>query len=84
MERLVKTILLSKSTLNEKDVCSSNDLYGDGLLDSMDIFVLIDEISAEYNIELNPIDLTRKDFKNVESLFKMIQAKQEQTTKGNN
>lgn len=72
MERLIKTILMSKSTLSEEEVRSSKDLYGDGLLDSMDIFVLIDEISAEYNLKLSAADFTRKDFKSVDSLCEFL------------
>ena len=72
MERLIKIILGCKSTLGEGDLRTSRDLYGDGLIDSLDIIIIIDELRAEYGIEIKLPDISRADFMNVQAIYELV------------
>lgn len=72
MERMIKVILQSKPMLDESELIASKDLYGDGLLDSLDILVVIDEICAEYGFKIGAGDFTRADFMSVETICEMV------------
>jgi acyl carrier protein len=72
MERLIQVILRSKSTLEEDDLLASKDLYGDGILDSVDILVVIDELCAEYGFEIGATAFSREDFMSVEAVYAMV------------
>jgi acyl carrier protein len=72
MERLIEVILQSKSTLDKSELVASGDLYGDGILDSLDILAVIDEICAEYGFKIGAGDFTRADFMSVETICEMV------------
>jgi acyl carrier protein len=69
---MIKVILQSKPMLDESELIASKDLYGDGLLDSLDILVVIDEICAEYGLEIGASDFTRADFMSVGTVYAMV------------
>jgi acyl carrier protein len=73
MERLIEVILQSKSTIDGTELIASRDLYGDGILDSLDILVVIDEICAEYGFKIGAGDFTRADFMSVETIYEMVE-----------
>lgn len=73
MEKLINTLLLAKPEAEAQDFLDATDLYGQGVIDSLDIIVIIDEINAAYNIEIGGADISRNDFKTVQSIFELIQ-----------
>lgn len=72
MERLIQVILASKPTLDADTLLHSKDLYGEGVIDSFDILVLIDELAAEYRLDIGAADFSREDFMCVESIGEMV------------
>lgn len=72
MERLIEVILSSKTTLDREQVSNSKDLYGEGIIDSLDVLIIIDEICAEYEIEIGAADFERSDFKTAESILALV------------
>ncbi len=72
MEKLIQVMLNAKPEADINDLLSSQDLYGDGLIDSLDILVIVDEINAEFDLDIGGASLRREDFLTVESLFAMV------------
>lgn len=48
-------------------------LIDDGIIDSMDIVMLIGELSDAYEIEIGINDLTPSNFNSVETIYALIQ-----------
>ena len=72
MEKLIEIIMLAKPEADIEDFLSARDLYGQGVIDSLDIIVLVDEINAAYDIAISNADLSRGDFLTVETILAMI------------
>ena len=72
MEKLIEILKLAKPETDIEDILNATDLYGQGVIGSLDIFVIIDEINAAFNIEIGAEDMSRKDFMTVESLYALI------------
>lgn len=72
MEKLIEVLKISKPETDSEDFLAAKDLYGQGVIDSLDILVILDEICAAFNISLTAADLRREDFKTVESLYEMV------------
>ncbi len=72
MEKLIEVIKLAKPEADIDDMLSSKDLYGYGLIDSLDILVLVDEINAAYGIEIGGADLRREDFRTLDNIYAMV------------
>ena len=72
MDKLIEVLKLAKPETDIEDFLSATDLYGQGVIDSMDIIVIVDEICAAFSINLGATDISRKDFMTVESIYELI------------
>ena len=72
MEKLLEVLKLSKPETDIEAFLSADDLYGQGVIDSFDIIVILDEINAAFSTEINTADLRREDFMTVESVYMLI------------
>ena len=72
MDKLIEVFKLSKPQTDINLLLKSTDLYGQGLIDSFDILIIMDEICIAYGIAINGADLHREDFKTMNSLYAMI------------
>ena len=51
---------------------NSEDLIADRFLDSLDIVQVSAELENNFDIEITPVDVTRDNFKSVNSIYEMI------------
>ena len=72
MDRLIKIFKEVKSETDIETILSATDLYGQGIIDSLNIVVLTDEICAEFGVEITGASISRKDFLTVQSIYDMI------------
>ena len=72
VEKLLEVLKLSKPETDIEAFLSATDLYGQGVIDSFDIIVILDEINAAFSTEINTADLRREDFMTVESVYMLI------------
>ena len=70
MDRLLE---LLKRIMPEVDFESSSNLIDDGVLDSMDIVSIIQEIEEEYKIEIDPNEIDPDNFQSAVTMLKMIE-----------
>lgn len=56
----------------EVDYTKSKNFIEDGLLDSMDIVILVSDIDKTYNISIDGIDILPENFVNIESIENLI------------
>ena len=54
------------------DFAAEKQLISDGILDSLDILTLVDEINAAFDIDVKPKYLTAENFNSVESMWQLI------------
>ncbi len=73
MERLIETLKQAKPETDIEDILAAKDLYGQGIVDSLDILVILDEINAAFSIAISGATVRREDFMTVESLYRLIQ-----------
>lgn len=72
-ERLIE---LMKENLPGVDVENETALVDDGILESLDLVTLVNEIMNEFDMELNVDDLVPENFNSVDSILEMIEDKQ--------
>ena len=72
MEKLIEVLKLAKPETDIDDFLSATDLYGQGVIDSMDIIVIIDEICSAFDIKLGAADISRKDLMTVDSMYELV------------
>ncbi len=73
MEKLTEVFKLAKPETDIETILSATDLYGQGIIDSFDIMVLVDEICAAFDIEITGASISRKDFMTAQSICEMIE-----------
>jgi acyl carrier protein len=73
MEQLIEVLKLAKPERDINDFLSATDLYGQGVIDSLDIIVIVDELNAAFGIELGAADIGRKDFITVDNIYALVQ-----------
>ena len=54
------------------DFAAEKQLISEGILDSLDILTLVDEINAAFDIDVKPKYLTAENFNSVESMWQLI------------
>ena len=64
--------ILSKVKPNV-DFKNANAIVDDGLLDSMDIVILVGELNDEFDIEIQVTDLVPENFNTVDAIVKMVE-----------
>ncbi len=72
MEKLIEIFKMTKPETDIETILAATDLYGQGIIDSLDIMVLVDEICAEFSIEITGAGISRKDFMTAGSIYEMI------------
>ena len=72
MDKLIEVLALAKPETDIEDFLNATDLYGQGVIDSLDIMVIIDEINYAFSTELGATDISREDFMTVASIYAMI------------
>jgi acyl carrier protein len=72
MEKLIEVFKQVKPEADIEIILAATDLYGQGIIDSLDIIVLADEICAAFDIEISGAEISRKDFMTVNSIYEMI------------
>lgn len=69
----MKKVLYILSTIRpEVDYTKSKNFIEDGLLDSMDIVILVSDIDKTYNISIDGVDIIPENFVNIESIENLI------------
>ena len=59
------------------DFKNEKDLIGTGILDSISIVEIVGELNDEFDIEISPIDIVPENFKNVDTIYALVQRLQE-------
>lgn len=72
MEKLIEIFQRVKPVTDIDTFLSATDLYGQGVIDSLDIVMLADEICAEFDIEITGASISRRDFMTAQSIYEMI------------
>lgn len=52
---------------------TSDNLASDGILESMDIIIILDTLSTHYNISFNPLDIIPENFDSAEAINELVQ-----------
>jgi len=60
------------------DFETSQALYDDGLIDSLDVMNLSVELNDEFDIEITPLDVVPENFNSVDAICKMIERLQDE------
>ena len=50
-----------------------DDLYDEGVLDSLDMVRLVTEIGMEFDVQIPPEELIPENFQNVNTIFSLIE-----------
>ncbi|MDR1705738.1 MAG: phosphopantetheine-binding protein [Clostridiales bacterium] len=72
MEKLLEALRLAKPTVDLETLKKSKDLYGQGIIDSFDILVIIDEINAAFGTHITGAGFSRNEFRTVDSIYEMV------------
>lgn len=72
MEKLIEVLRAAKPQADIAEILAANDLYGQGIIDSMDIMVILDEACAAFNFEIDVANVQREDFQTLESIYALI------------
>ncbi len=70
MEKLLEMLASIKPGV---DFAKSNSIIDDGLLASMDILKLANQINDEFDIEITVTDLVPENFNSVDAMMEMIE-----------
>ena len=52
---------------------TQEDLAEDGILDSMDIMLILDGLEQHYGIQFNPMDIVPENFNSLEAIYELVQ-----------
>lgn len=69
MEKLMEIL---EDIRPDVDFASEKRLIGDGILNSLDIITIVDEINDEFEIEIRPKNLTADNFNSAEAIWALI------------
>jgi acyl carrier protein len=70
----VKTIEeILKEIRPEFDFGNSQDLLGDGMLDSFDMITLVAELDGAYGISIPGVDIVPENFRNVAAIKQLVE-----------
>ena len=70
METVLEILAKVKPNIDFKN---ANAIVYDGLLDSMDIVMLVGELNDEFDIEIQVTDLVPENFNTVDAIVKMVE-----------
>ncbi len=69
MEKLMKIL---EEILGNQEACTCDDFMDAGLLDSMDVMDLVEQLEEEYDIEISGCDILPENFKNVAAIKELL------------
>ena len=72
MEELLVVLIMAKPTVDAEIFMNAKDLYKEGIIDSLDIMVILDEINNAYGINILLSDFTRNDFRTVADIYNLV------------
>ena len=79
MEQMKEKLLeILKDLRAEGEFEKETKLIDDGILDSFDIVTLVAELNAEFDIEINVMDLEPDNFNTVNAMLELIEKLQEE------
>jgi Phosphopantetheine attachment site. len=79
MEQMKEKLLeILKDLRAEVEFEKETKLIDDGILDSFDIVTLVAELNAEFDIEINVMDLEPDNFNTVNAMLELIEKLQEE------
>ena len=58
----------------ESDFASSNDFIADGLLDSFDMVMLIDELEEKFDVKIDGTEIIPENFVSVDAIIQLIES----------
>lgn len=61
----------------EVDFTKEKDLFGNHILDSLSLVMLVPDLEEAFDIEITPVDLLPENFKSAETIYAMITRLQE-------
>lgn len=56
----------------EFDFRTSEDFFGDGMLDSFDMVLLVSELDKNFGISISGLDIVPENFQNIQVMEKLI------------
>ena len=68
-----KLLAILEDVRPDVDFKSEKQLIDDGILDSLDVITIVDEINDEFEIDIMPKYLTTDNFNSVKSIWALIQ-----------
>ncbi|MDR1559956.1 MAG: acyl carrier protein [Clostridiales bacterium] len=71
MARVIDVLQSVKPAVNFNDK-NVKDLYGQGLLDSVDVILIVSELEDVFGIEIGRLGFTREDFNNLTSIENLV------------
>ena len=72
MEKLLNILTGVKPYIDAETFLNTKDLYGEGVIDSLDILMILEEINVAYEIEIDAAGFTKEDFRTVNDILNMI------------
>ena len=75
-EEKAKLIKILLDIVPGVDFENETELIDDGLLESLDIVSIVNEIMGEYDVEISVDDLLPENFNSVDAILAMIKEKQ--------
>lgn len=69
MEELIKLLETTRPEIDFRQ----GDLTEDGVLDSMDIILIVDAIEQHYHISISPLDIVPENFDSAEAMLSLIE-----------
>lgn len=77
MEKLLELLVAAKPGVDAETFMEATDLYGQGIIDSLDILIILDEIDDAYGINIRADGFEREDFCTVSNIYDLIKRYQE-------
>ena len=71
-----KLLAILEDICPEVDFENEENLIDDGLIESLDIVQIVNEIKAEFDVEITVDDLLPENFNSVDAMLAMIESKQ--------
>jgi acyl carrier protein len=73
MEKLLEVLLAAKPVTDAKTLLEAKDLYGEGVFDSLDIIIVVNELNAAYGTSIGAADFTREDFMTPADILMLVE-----------
>lgn len=70
-----KLLAILEDICPDVDFETAENLIDDGIIESLDIVQIVNEIKAEFDVEITVDDLLPENFNSVDAMLEMIEAK---------